>query len=191
MKNLLILGAVRSGKTTVAKQLIRLGGFNYLSMDFLAGILEESLPETGIKDDGSIDEHKFNSVIFTYMNYLLSSSYITIVEGSRISPKRAFDNINQDMHKIVVFGYPNIKPEQLLSNIRNHENSDEWKTETHENWTQQLDDTEMLPLLREQIENSKKYQKDCEKLGIDFIDTSIDRDKKLDDFVKNILTFLS
>jgi len=125
------------------------------------------------------------------MNYLLSSSYTTIIEGSRISPKSAFDNINHDMHKIVVFGYPNITPEKLLSDIRNHEKSEEWKTEVHENWTKDLNDTEMLDLINEQIENSKKYQQDCKKLGIEFIDTSSDREKKLNDFVKNIYTFLS
>ncbi|MDR1071470.1 MAG: hypothetical protein LBL21_02415 [Rickettsiales bacterium] len=185
MKNLIILGVERSGKSSLAEMLIARGGFSDVSMDYLADSITYGLPQVGLKDDSEID----NPTFLSFMQKMIDTfpyaklPHVTIIEGIRISPRKAVEITKPDEYKIVVLGYPNRTATEVLKRIREKEQDN--------CWTKDENDEFILEWVDKWIERSKIYQKDCHELGLTFIDTSFDFENSLNDFANNICEFLA
>lgn len=79
---------------------------------------------------------------------------------------------------IYCFGMPNMDPEKLKDIIQ--------ENQSFKDWTYYLGDRRLSIICNSIINKSKKFQKDCEKYGVKFFDTSGDRIKKLEVVMKYI-----
>jgi hypothetical protein len=86
-----------------------------------------------------------------------------VIEGFRLSIEDLYKTFPN--HQFFVFGYPNATPEECLAKCRQYDVT---------NWTNALNDEELLKNFAFLIGESKREQELCQRLGIPFFDTSID-----------------
>ncbi len=190
MKNLVIIGNSRSGKTTLANMVAKKYKFNIVSMDAMVYAFDQNLPQLGIRHLRELRSPNCYELLVpfvaSYANWLLEYSLADtniIVEGSWAKPRHASEIFSKEKFKIVALGYPDISPEQMFNEIR--------KKDKPNSWTKTLTDDKLLVRCKESIEKSKVLKKDCEDLGIEFINTSFDRTEKLNKFLDSLPTFLA
>ena len=76
----------------------------------------------------------------------------------------------------------NISYEELAEHIK--------KNDKDNDWTKNKSKEEIEIFCKEYIENSKLNKLECEKYNIKFVDTSIDRQEKLNSLIKEIESFI-
>lgn len=179
MKNILILGTGRVGKTTLAKMIHKKYGHSLISVESFLGSFQALYPEIGMRNDVYCDK-----LITPFVaEYIKGAMYShpdckLVVEGYHISPKTAKELIDQDEFEIIVLGCPSLTPEQALANIR--------KYDDETSWTKSMSDDFILNHAKNHIAQAKDLQLECEKLGINFYDTSSNRTKVLNEILETI-----
>ena len=85
----------------------------------------------------------------------------------------------QDNSTIIVFlGYAQLAAEQAFQNYR--------KYEKETDWTVRKTNEELLDFAEKWVEKSKIFKQDCEKYKIRYVDTSYNREKVLDNLIKEL-----
>lgn len=183
MKNkriLLIIGHPRSGKTTLANMVADKIGADMVSMDVFARTFGQVFPDIGMQREPDKIEPMFANFLFTYLDNMSDEfpNRKFVVEGCHISPKTAAELLDKSKYKIVVLGCASIAPEQFANNIR--------KNDDINAWTVKKDDAELKQIAECFINIGKNAAADCEKYGIQFIDTSSDRESKFSEFIQTL-----
>ena len=80
---------------------------------------------------------------------------------------------------IVCLGYTKIECDDALKLIRANEKDN--------SYTREMSDDEVKKLVLSHIEYSKILKEKCKKCGIEFFDTSFDREEKLREIIENIV----
>jgi len=187
MKSLIIIGVTRCGKTTLAEMICQKYHFSKIEQDSLIIAFQKTFPELGIGHWVKGSSEKFALFLFNWLERLVRYTYHHktryVVEGCQIRIDTIHKLMDHDNFKIVALGYPNQTPESMLAEIRKHD--------TENDWSAGADDEKLLWELDEYgVQRSQEILERCKELGITFIDTGTDRDKKLQDFVDNLETFL-
>lgn len=179
MKNLLVLGSARSGKSTFARMVHQKLGYNIVAIDALVSAFQETFPEIGIKHHG-ICNNLISPFVASYIHSLVEShpGCKFVVEGWHMHPDNAVKLINRDLFDMVVLGYPKLTSEEAFAIVR--------KTEKPSDYTVNMNDEYLLDLLYRHINHSQQFQKDCSELGLDFVDTSYNRQEVLDNLLKRL-----
>lgn len=177
MKNLLILGSARSGKSTFARMVHQKTGHNIVAIDALVTAFQTNFPEIGIKHQG-ICNKLISPFVASYVHGLLETNPDCrfVVEGWHMHPDSAVKLINMDLFDIVVLGYPKLTPEEAFAFVR--------RTEKPTDYTINMSDAHLLDLLSRHIAHSKQFQNDCSELGLNFVDTSYNRQEVLENLLK-------
>lgn len=166
-KNIFIAGIARSGKSTLSKRLNKNKDYNYIPLDYLVSSLKHNFPETQITSKVVIDKissKKLALLLSRFMMALPSSGEIFILDSAHILPEDLNEIIDREKWDIYYFGYPNISLEEKFTQIR--------KYEKEKDWTRKRDDEELLRMVKDLIDLSKKVENTCHELDIPFIDTS-------------------
>ena len=100
-----------------------------------------------------------------------------ILETNDISVEKAIEYFKSDFD-IYCIGMPNETVESLAYQIR--ENDEE------NDWTNYIGDERLKTICNDVIKNSKNDRAKCERYGINFFDTSGNRNEKIDQIVKEI-----
>ena len=172
MKNIFIAGVAKSGKSTLAKALNKDFKYNHIPLDYFASSLKYNFPSTNITSNVVINKEssknlsKLLSRVITIMNSNEEEKFI--IDSAHIMPFDIIEYLDKDRWDIYYIGYPNITAKEKLKLIRKYEQSNDW--------TCKRDDTELLDILEQLIKISIEIKNDCDKLGIKFIDTSMDID---------------
>ncbi len=183
-KHIITAGVPRAGKTTICSKLAQSLKYQHLAMDSIMISLEKSFPETGVLHTDCWEFIKTSNVFIKFMKEISKTSnydkfeYRLAFDLYHITPKDYYENIDQDCCEIYFFGYPNISIEQKFKEIR--------KFDTEYDWTSKSEDSVVIDHITKYIEISKWLQKECEKYKLPFIDISNNRDKIIENFVKNI-----
>ena len=179
MKNILILGAARSGKTTLAKQMADKFGLSIISVDAFIGAFQENYPDLGFAYFHKSNHH-IAPFIASYANAIIynhpKSNFV--IEGYHIKLSDAV-KLFSDKFEIVVLGYPKLTPQEVLSNVRKYEGKFDY--------TRALTDDDLLKTISRHVEYSKNFEAECQQLGISFYDTSYNRDEVLNDIIKKFI----
>lgn len=177
MKNLLIIGTPRSGKTSLANIFCDKFGFSLVSIDVIVSAFAKTFPELELHFEPEKSEKKLATYIFAYMKAILEEfpNRNFVVEGCHISPKNAFGNVDASKYKIVCLGFPDITPERFLARVKQSKDKNDWlRTKS---------DVEILQIGADFIKKAKKQRQECEELGIEFLNTSENYEEKLQSFV--------
>ena len=178
MKNILILGAARSGKSTLANMLSDELGHNIISVDAFIGAFQENYPELGMSYHTG-NNHMVAPFVASYANAVIYNHPKSkfVVEGYHIKLADAV-KLFGDKFKIVVLGYPKLSPKEVLSNVRKYEGKFDY--------TKAMSDDELLSVVSRHVEYSKKFEEECKNLGLQFYDTSYNRNDVLSHIINKI-----
>lgn len=181
-KNIVILGAARSGKSTLAKILQEEYNYSIISIDSFVSALRDAFPELGITHSNT--ENKFKLLpqfVYSYMKKIIKEypNQKFVLEGWHVYPDDMAKLFANDDVKMICLGYNEISCDEALTLIRVNENAN--------SYTKNMSDDEVKRLILNHIEYSRILKEKCIDYGIEFWDTSFDREKKLKEIVKRII----
>lgn len=179
MKNIVIIGAARSGKSTLAQMIHKDFGLSIVCVDSIISAFQNTFPNLNISHTHGrtckslitpfVSEYA-NALMYNHPNerFVIEGYHLTLDENiKQLFPKRLFD--------IIVLGYPQLTPEQVLKNVRQYEGEADY--------TCALSDDELLSITSRHVQYSQEFQRMSQVLGLTFIDTSYNRPQVL----KNVL----
>ena len=191
-KNILIIGAARSGKTTLARKISKEYNYNLISLDdIISGC--EGLPECNIRHFG--DENEVSKNLSQFLNRYLkelaegpnfNNDCKYVIEGTHIDfeelmPFLETENL-LDKYEIIGLTYNNLTEKQLYENIK--------KYDTEDDWTYWSKDEDLKGDVRYFLERNNFFNEKFEKYNITSYDTSMNRKEVLDS-ICNILFKIS
>lgn len=183
MKNLLIIGPPRSGKTTLSKMIVKeIPIYNIINMDVIReGIYYSIFKSTDKNERKQIVENIFPNLIDKmfdqYQKYYNPDLYY-IIEGDMLYIKDALEISRQHNVDIICIGTPNIKSEALFNRIR--ENALKYGC-----WTSKCSDEELISICQEIINQSKEEEAFAKNNNIVYLDTSLNNNSLLK-YIENL-----
>ena len=201
MKNLIILGVPRAGKSTlatvVAKKLSTTGlPLSLINADAVMGgltaersggkfykyimrPLRHIVPGGRMRSKRQLRK-KFCDFIVRFLSETAQTSLV-VFEGAYISPERAVKMFDTNRFKIVVIGYPNISVHDKCADIRKFDKRSPINS---------LNEADMMARVSGLIKASQDYYKFCKKHNIEFVDTSYDYHGAIQHFADRVIAFL-
>lgn len=183
MKNIAIFGSARSGKSTLSKMIAKkYTNYQIYIGDDIRGAFADVFPLLNINSKGGSgmlkDFPEYVSNLFHRSIKRNAGEYNYIVETCDIKPAKAKELFVRDDTIVLFLGVSNLTIEQHFKNIREYENENDW--------TYGRTDASILEHCNYWIPESKKIKQECKKLGLWYIDTSINRQKVLEDLLVKI-----
>lgn len=174
----IIGGVARSGKSLLAKRILKEKQVPFFPLDGLVGMLQNSAPEHGVRHHIPFIEKientgKFGKPLF---KYLLKTQESYTVEGDCIDPKDIAEIQEKygEYIKCCFMGYCLLSAKEKLDLIRTFNMGEK-------DWTNKHEDEEMLEMLQRMIDHSVYLKSECEKYNIPFFDVSHDFQKTQDE----------
>lgn len=188
MKNILIMGTGRAGKTTLSKMLKdKYNSYNLIHSDSLKwAIIRAKNEEQYYRENVDIQkefEHGeyFQKTLLELYNSLIikdTKGYGYILESGQLHPKIVKEMIDFDNTIIICLGLGNLAKDEMVNLCIQHDKENDW--------TYGLE-REYLEKHAEDWYNCNEMLKmECPKYGIQYIDTSKDREKILQQILDNI-----
>ena len=201
MKNIIIAGPSRSGKSTLARLLNEKFGYYVISIDKLVAVFGNAYPELDIRLNWNRDKTAENIAPFLahYLGMFSSSDGRGLLDyshGAVPGNKFVLEGAYLDLEKISAilkdYGIEDMKEDFHLIGLVQHGKSAEGfyndlkRYDTPDDWTYNLSDDELRSVAADMVEfNGEMFEK-LQKHGFDIYDTSKDRDKIFDEIIANI-----
>jgi len=191
-KNIIILGTGRVGKTTLAGMLNAALNYSVIGTDDIITAFERAMPQLGIGNGHSVEATVANLSPFLahfmgVMNYRSMCRNGTPIvfegSGSHFDFEAMLPILNmydewKDNHLLIGLIYPNITPEALLKDIRQHD--------TAYDWTRNLSDEELKKHVIDNIKYSQTFAERFQKYKPAIYDVSTNRQAVLDKIVNDV-----
>lgn len=180
----LVSGASRSGKTLIAKRLMREHQIPYLSTDWLMMGFNDGIPEYGIHHllwpneiakriwpflSGVID-----NMLFDGMDYA--------IEGEAMLPKFIAELIKEHPNKLkaIFVGYADIEVDEKVKLVKEF-------CDREDDWLINESDAYIKDHIGNMIGYSKMIKGDCEKYNLPYFDTSKDFMNSINEAIKYLV----
>lgn len=176
MKDILIFGAPRTGKTTLSKLLSEeLENYHVFSIDAIRNSFGDIFPELEINDrNGKNNERILPNYIakMLYWHHIeLKDKQGYIVEGCQVLPDKAKETFDLENSIIIYLGHGKLLPEEILKNIRKYDTPDEY--------SYQRTDEVMLKQCNQYYKLEATTALKCKEYGFIYVDTSTNRKEVL------------
>lgn len=184
-KNILIIGASRTGKTTLSQILNKELGYNIINLDNIICGIEDAFPELGIRHD--YNDRKVATIFAPFLvKYLkeLSEGPIFyndnqfVLEGVYVDFENVLPSIDKEKYEIIGLTYNDITKEKLFENIK--------KNDTEDDWTYYVNDEELKGDVNYFIEYNKYFDQKFKEYGIKTYDVSINRNLVFEKIIKDL-----
>ncbi len=184
MKNLVILGASRAGKTTLARKICEIyPNYHLINGDSIRSAFQKTLPQNNInKYNGAGMKDDFAKFCASYFRNQINRNkdyFNYIFDSCDVSVENALKYFQNDDSIIIFLGYADIGEKEAFDNYRRYENLNDW--------TVKRTDEELLFHAKTWILNSKTFKEDCLKYKIPYVDTSFKREEVLKTLVSKLL----
>lgn len=165
MKNLLIAGVAKSGKSTICGKICEEEKYNHIPFDYITASMKRNYPEWGVKSDVIInDTSKILCTLFkTIADIINDTDEKFIIDCAHIYPHDIANKLDLNKWKIIFVGYPNIDVDEKVKNIRKYDIN---------GWTTKKSDGELKAIINKLKEISNIIKQECDKYNFTFIDTS-------------------
>ena len=188
MKNILILGICRTGKSTFSKMIQKeFRNYQIIEVDTIISALQKTIPNIPI---GFIYDNLKENKLPEFLNLFIQKNINKngkklgfIINGDSILPEDLLKYFDLNNMIIYYFVTEKLSPKQILENCR--------KFDSKEEWTTRRTDEELLNHFEFYKDVEKKIINDCKIYNIKCIDTSENRQiifNQLVDEVKNELS---
>lgn len=164
---LIIGGAPRCGKSTIAREMAQQKQMSHLALDALVEALEKTHPQLGIRHLGGNDWQVASAVepiLLEQLRWMHGQKMRVIVDAYHLKPQTILKLQEQIPLRAVFLGYPRSSLEQRFQTIRQNEKGTDW--------TRNFDDATLLKHIESFIENSVLLSNWCKECQIPFIDVS-------------------
>lgn len=182
MKNIVIFGCPRAGKTTISKRLNEELNYNIISIDSIVTAFAGVYPEMQIRHGGDIIQKakKFAPFLYQYLDRAIweYTDRNFVLEGWHNLPDYFMPLINRENYVVICLGYPNVDEKDLFKKIRQNDTS-------HDN-TFNVTDEHLKRLIHESKISSQFLEKQCQKWDIPFFETDKNRVEALNQVMKYI-----
>lgn len=166
MKNLIIAGASRAGKSMVAKAVAKRLNISYIPFDSIISTVGNLYPEHGVNhyDDTLCASKEIAAFLKEFLSHLEYEGINFIIDIYQIKPLDLADAIDLDNYKVIYIGYPTIPLEDKIYAVRH--------AARPQDWTEDISDEELAPIIKGFIEDSIVLTDQCQKAHIPFVDTT-------------------
>lgn len=178
MKNIIIAGTSRVGKTTLSVKLAKELHYNYYKMDSIKVLLSQFLEEEKSKDWKKISPIMVNCIEEIIKRQNQEQDDIPIIFDTCHIYPQDIEKLKDD-YIIYYLGFADSDEEEYKKQIRQHD------PETA--WTKKLNDEELLEITKSNIYHSRELKEQCEKCGIQFYDLAKERETKINEIEHNII----
>lgn len=188
MKNILIMGIGRAGKTTLSKMIKdKYNSYNLIHSDSLKwAMIRAKNEEQYYRENVDIQkefEHGeyFQRTLLELYNSLIkkdTKGYGYILESGQLQPKIVKEMIDFDNTIVLCLGLGNMTAEDMVNQCI--------KYDTEDSWTYGLSKEYLLKHARDWYNCNEMLKIECPKYGIKYIDTSKDRVKLLNEILENL-----
>lgn len=201
MKNIIIVGPSRSGKSTLAKRINEELGFFVLSTDKLVAIFENAYPNLDIRLNWDRDKTTENLAPFLghFLGMfsaddgkgLLDYSHGTVKENHFVL-EGAYYDFEKVENILKLYGIENRKDRfHLIGLVQREKSADDFysdfkKFDTEDDWTYSLSDDELKNVSEEAVSYNEEMYEKLTEYGFDIYDTSKDRDKVFAEILERV-----
>lgn len=174
MKNIIIAGSSRSGKSTLAKRIARNLQMSYLPMDSIVSTLETLYPQVGIahRDDNRDMSGQIARFLQEWIQHLAYEEIPYVLDLYQVYPADLKTLDPTGSHAVAYLGYASLSPEEKLPDIRQYARPIDW--------TNQVDDQEMTRILDLFIQEGRRMRQQCVEENIAYFDTGAKFHETLD-----------
>lgn len=181
MKNIIIGGTVRAGKSTLANLIRRELGYSLCESDTIVNAFDVVFPELGIRHKNiDLAREKYKPFLFEVLNGfcrdLKYNGNVTIFPGAQFLPEQIAEYPKKDRYIVIFLGMSDTTPAELLHKIR--------QMDTQNDWTHARTDEQLLNNCTQIVNESRKLKEDCQKYGFYYFDTFTDRTATLNNIVE-------
>ncbi len=187
MKNIIIGGSCRAGKTLLAKEIMReFDCFSYFSTDHIRTALMFAFPDKNF-DREYVGEYRR----FVYKFYECNLHYnklglYMILEGNHFSIEEFLQFYNNENTIAIFVGKPQLSEDEYFREIRENEKK-------FGSWTSKHSDKELKTFVQSYHKKNLEEIAKVKRLNLQnifYLDTSFDQMKTISDFVKNLKTII-
>lgn len=202
MKNIIIVGPSRSGKTTLARKINEELNYFVISTDKLAATFEGAYPQLNIKLNSNREKTTDNLAPFIgHFLGIFSSGHGTAYElnlrahaisGNRFVLEGAYFNFDKISRVLEMYGMENLKDSFILIGlVQNTKTADDFfndfrKYDTKDDWTFGLDDDDLREISQDAVSFSHSMTEHLIKYGFTIYDTSTKREQVFEKIIKDI-----
>ncbi|MBE6160360.1 MAG: hypothetical protein E7157_04885 [Lactobacillales bacterium] len=179
MKNIIIIGPSRVGKSTLASILCQKYNFNYISGDSIRNAFIDIYPELGYTVKDTIERKdfcEFINFIINQNNIHLKRDIYYVIDSADISIKNAKEVFKNSL--IIGIGCKDISAEELKNKILEHDNNLDW--------TYGYNEEDLLSISKGTINSSINLYNECVLNNICYFDASTDRYETYNEIYKYI-----
>ena len=181
MRNVIIFGEPRSGKSTLANMIADKFGYHIIHVDAIRGAFQKIYPELGIAPDKAMKNERFQLFLQEYLKKNTEeerNKYGHVLEGCETSVEDC-DRLFNDGENIIYYLAPvAISSEEFFNNIRAYD--------TENDWSYDRSDVALMEDVGNMIKRGKELKEACLKHKIKFVDTSHDRQENLNKILEEI-----
>ncbi len=183
MKNIVILGVARAGKTTLARMLKqKFSNYNIIDGDCVRNAFQKELPQLNINHIGGSgmeeDFPNFCAKLFEYQIKEHKDKFNYIFESCDITPLKAKQRFNIENTMVIFLGYPRLTAEEVFNNYKIYADENDYMIKKT--------DDEIMNRAILWLNKSREFEVECKKYGIRYIDVSYHRNKIFNDLIEVI-----
>lgn len=183
MKNVVILGVARAGKTTLARMIANeYKNYQVINGDCIRTSFQNIFPQIEInKYCGEGMKEKFSLFCSELLKQEITQNenhFNYIFESCDIIPENAIKYFNLDNTIIIFLGYPKLSVEEIIYNYKNYAEENDYMLKKT--------DEEIRNRAILWLEKSKEYQKKCKEYNIRYIDVSYSRNHIFYKFIQEL-----
>ena len=201
MRNIIIVGPSRSGKSTLAKRLHEELGYYVISIDKLVAVFQNAYPELDIKLNWDRDKVTENIAPFIahYLGMFSSDDGRGLlvyshgaVKDNRFVLEGAYFDFGKIEESLKVYGINSVKEGFILIGLVQKDKSEEdfiqdfRKYDTEDDWTYNLSDEELKEVAIDMVSYNKEMYRKLVEYGFDIYDTSGGREEVFDKIIEKL-----
>lgn len=180
MKNIIILGPSRVGKSSLASLICnKYKNIHYISGDSIRNAFINIYPELGYSVKNAINRKdfcQFINFITNENNIHLKRNVYYVIDSADITIKNAKEVFNNSL--VIGIGSKNISNIDMVKNIK--------ENDTKLEWTYGYSDKDLIDICNETIKLSEELEENCKNNNVEYFDTSIDRLKTFEQIIDYI-----
>jgi len=201
LKNIIIAGPARAGKSTLARKINEELNYFVISLDKLVATFQGAYPQLDIKLNW--DREKTTDNLAPFLGHFLGLFSSAdgrgllpyshgAVKGNRFVLEGGYFNFEKILPILKTYGIEELKDRFLLIGLVQNKKtvdafvSDFKKYDTEDDWTYHFSDDELREVSEDEISCSRSMSDHLMKYGFTIYDTSTEREQVLDQIVKDI-----
>ena len=173
MKNIMLIGISRTGKSTFANMLKnKYPNYNIINADMIKKAFQQNFDDCS-ELKNNVNYRKFVKDFFKFECFYNDNNFI--LDTVDILPSD-IEIIDKEQFEIIAFGCPSISVDEMLKI---------WY-KTDNKWLLNKNEDEIREKAIRCIQKSNEFREECKKFNIKFIDTSYNREKTLNELLEQV-----